>query len=185
MKIVLREKEPGINADSEEIAKAIMARIGLEPRKKGSTENMHKPLLELYERTKRANREKKPEHAIMTVEEMGSHAGITRQTMYDYIKRWKHLDLIRKESYIKDGKVIIGYRLNGPTLESAFEKSQQRVRNNLETTMKLIKELQRTIKNEKISKSATKESGDSAAVESEEIDIKENFAPEVQEDNIE
>ncbi|MDP2749814.1 MAG: hypothetical protein Q8O89_03205 [Nanoarchaeota archaeon] len=153
--IVLRENEPGINANSAEIAKAITSRIGLEPRKKGSTEDMHKPLLELYERSKKANREKKPEEAIITVEEMALHAGITRQTMYDYLKRWLDLNLIVKTSYIKDSKVVIGYRLNGPTLESAFEKSQQRIRNNLETTMKLIKELQKTIKNEKISKSVS------------------------------
>lgn len=161
MKIVFKEKEPGINANSDELARVVMARIGLEPRKKGSTDKMHKPLLEMYERTKQANREKRPELAVMTVEEMGMHAGITRQTMYDYLKRWLDLNLIVKTSYIKDGKVIIGYKLNGTTLESAFDKSQQRIRNHMETTLKYMKELQRTIKNEKISQTATtnKESG--------------------------
>jgi len=150
-KIVLTNKETGLNPTSEELAKIILARIGLEPRKRGSTENMHKVFLELYERMKMANREKKPELAVMTVEEMGVFAGITRQTMYDYLKRWLALNIISKTSYIKEGKVIIGYKLNGATLESAFEKSVLNIQNNLETTKKYIQELQRVLKNEKIS----------------------------------
>jgi len=156
MKLILTDKEVSMNPSSEDLAIAILARIGLEPRKKGSTEKMHRTLLEMYERSKRANREKKPEEAVMTVEEMGMFAGISRQTMYDYLKRWTDLNFIIKTSYIKDGKVIIGYKLNGATLESAFEKCRQKVNNNLETTNKYIQELQRVLKNEKISQSAAK-----------------------------
>ncbi len=87
----------------------------------------------------------------MTVEEMGLFAGITRQTMYDYLRRWLSLNLISKTSYIKDSKVIIGYKLNGNTLENAFEKAHQTIQNNLVLTQNLIKELQKKIKNEKIS----------------------------------
>ena len=105
---------------------------------------------------KTAQREKRPESSVMTVEEMGLHAGITRQTMYDYLKRWVELDLINKTSYIIDGKVIIGYKLNGSTLESAFEKAVQRIGNHLETSMKYVRELQKLIKNEKIAVSQQK-----------------------------
>jgi len=150
-KIVLTNHETGLNPTSNELAKAILARIGLEPRKTGSTEKMHKVFLELYERTKLANKEKKPETAVMTVEEMGIFAGITRQTMYDYLKRWLALSIIVKTSYIKEGKVIIGYKLNGATLESAFDKAAMNIQNNMETTKKYVQELQRVLKNEKIS----------------------------------
>jgi len=151
MKITLTEKEPGLNPTSDELAKIIISRIGLEPRKSGSTENMHKVFLEVYERSKLANREKKPESAVMTVEEMAVFAGITRQTMYDYLKRWLALNLIVKTSYIKESKVIIGYKLNGPTIESAFEKSVLKIQNHMDITKKYITELQRLLKNEKIS----------------------------------
>lgn len=129
----------------------ILARIGLMPRKKGSTDKMHQTLLELYERSKESYRKKKPELAIMTVEDMGTFAGISRQTMYDYLSRWTELNIIAKTSYINEGKVIIGYKLNGNTLEKAFERSIQAIQANLETTQSLIKELQRSVKNEKIS----------------------------------
>lgn len=155
-KIILTNNEPGLNANSEELANVILARIGLLPRKKGSTEGMYRVLMELYERSKQANREKMPEKAVMTVEEMGVFAGITRQTMYDYVKRWLDLALIVKTSYIKESKVIIGYKLNGATLENAFEKSVLSVRNNLDLTLKYIRELQKTVKNEKISLSQKK-----------------------------
>lgn len=150
-KIILNNKETGLNPTGDELAKVILARMGLEPRKTGSTENMHKVFLELYERMKLANREKRPESSVMTVEDMGVYAGITRQTMYDYLKRWLTLNVIMKTSYIKDGKVIIGYKLNGATVESAFEKAVLNIQNNLEITKKYIQELQRVLKNEKIS----------------------------------
>lgn len=150
MKVVLTNHEPGLSPSSEELAKVILARIGLEPRKTGSTDRMHSVFIEMYERSKQANRDKKPEAAVMTVEEMGVFAGITRQTMYDYLKRWLALQLIIKTSYIKDGKVIIGYKLNGATLDSAFEKAVQTVSNNLQTTQRYVQELQKLLKNDKI-----------------------------------
>ncbi|MBD3313580.1 hypothetical protein GF345_03995 [Candidatus Woesearchaeota archaeon] len=149
-KIILTDHEPGMNSTSEELAQVIMARIGLLPRKKGSTDRMHNVLLELYERAKQSYRKKKPELAVMTVEDMGDFAGISRQTMYDYLGRWTEIGLIAKTSFINDGKVIIGYKLNGNTLEQAFQKSIAAVQDNLNTTQNLIRELQRSVKNEKI-----------------------------------
>lgn len=153
-KIILTDIEPSINATSDELADVAICRLGLMPRKKGSTEKMNKVLIELYERAKKANREKNPREAVMTVEDMGVFAGITRQTMYDYLKRWLMLDLITKTSYIDpSNKVVIGYKLNGNTIELAFEKARAKVNNNLELTLKYIRELQKIIKNEKISQS--------------------------------
>ncbi len=149
-KIVLEDAEPGMAPDSEEMAKVVITRLGLLPRKKGSTEKMHLVLIELYEREKRANQLKKLEEAVMTVEEMAFFAGITRQTMYEYLERWTKLNLIQKTSYIKDNKVVIGYRLNGSTMEMAFEKAQLVVKNHMELTLKYVKEMQRLLKNEKI-----------------------------------
>lgn len=154
-KIVLNDVTPiSMNPDSKELANVIITRIGLIPRKKGSTEDMYKVLIELYERTKRANQDKKPELSVMTVEDMGLLAGITRQTMYEYIDRWTTLDLIVKTSYIWEGKVIIGYKLNGNTLEAAFERVLLKIKNHTEITQKYIKELQKTLKNEKLSQKA-------------------------------
>ena len=152
-KIILTEIEPNINADSEELSKVIVSRVGLTPRKVGSTENMYQVLIQIYEKSKIAYKEKKPSKAIITVEEMAAFAGITRQTMYDYLKRWLMLNLIIKTSYVdRDNKVVIGYKLNGNTLESGFEKVRTKINNNLEFTLKYVKELQKVLKNEKISK---------------------------------
>ena len=150
---ILRHIEPTMNPGIDELANVIIHRLGLMPRKKGSTEKMHRILLELYEKAKVAARDKTPTAALMTVEEMALHAGISRQTMYDYIKRWVEIDFITKTSYIgSDQKVIVGYKLNGPTLDAAFAKAKTRVHNNLDITEKYISELQRIVKNEKISK---------------------------------
>ena len=150
---ILRHLEPTMNPSGEELANVIIHRLGLMPRKKGSTEKMHRVLLELYEKAKVASRDKSPTSALMTVEEMALHAGISRQTMYDYIKRWIDIDFITKTSYIgPEQKVIIGYKLNGPTLDGAFIKAKTRIHNNLDVTATYISELQRIVKNEKISK---------------------------------
>jgi DNA-binding transcriptional regulator GbsR (MarR family) len=150
---ILRHSEPTMNPSSDELANVIIHRMGLMPRKKGSTEKIHRILVELYEKAKVASRDKNPTSALMTVEEMAMHAGISRQTMYDYIKRWLDMDFISKTSYIgAEQKVIIGYKLNGPTLESAFDKSKTKILNNVDITAKYIGELQRILKNEKISK---------------------------------
>ena len=140
-----------MNPDSKELAELLIQRMGLSPRKKGSTDSMYKVLIELYERMKLSAKEKKPELAVLTVEEMGNFAQITRQTMYEYLKRWLDLDLIAKATYIYEGKVIVGYKLNGVTLENAFEKATVKVKNNLEQTIRYVKELQNVIKKEKIS----------------------------------
>ncbi len=120
------------------------------PRKKGATDKMHRTLLELYERAKQANRQKRPELSVMTVEEMGMFAGISRQTMYDYLSRWTEISLIVKTSYIHNSKVVIGYKLNGNTVEQAFEKAMHAMQMHMEITQKYIRELQRLVKNEKI-----------------------------------
>ena len=151
-KIILTDAMPSsISPDSKELANVIISRIGLMPRKKGSTERMYRVLIDLYERTKRGNQEKRPEIAIITVEEMGVSAGITRQTMYEYLARWTELDLIVKTSYIWEGKVIIGYKLNGPTLEAAFDRVLVKIKNSIEMTQKYVRELQKALKNEKLS----------------------------------
>ena len=108
MKIQLKHAE-SIDNTPEEIAKTILTRFGLVPRKKDGTAKFHKLLLELYERKKQANREKRPEIAVMPVEEMGIFSGIKRQTMYDYLKRWLDLQILKKTSFVSNGKVIIGY----------------------------------------------------------------------------
>ncbi|HLC46607.1 MAG TPA: hypothetical protein VJI75_02590 [Candidatus Nanoarchaeia archaeon] len=166
-KIVLMNVEPGLNPGPEELANTILCRTGLLPRKKGATDKMHRVLLELYERSKIAYRQKRLEKAVMTVEEMGAYASISRQTMYDYLSRWTDLAIVAKTSYITDGRVVIGYKLNGTTLESAFEKAVVSIRSNLETTQRFIRELQRTIKNEKISE-AQKQNSEGASIDSEE-----------------
>lgn len=153
-KIVLQHAEPNLNANSEELAGVIIHRLGLIPRKKGSTERMNHVFLQLYERAKEASRDKNPTKAVITVEEMALHARITRQTMYEYLERWLALDFIVKQSYIgSDGKVVVGYRLNGNTIESAFDKAKTRISNHLDLTSRYIQELQKTLKNEKISQS--------------------------------
>ncbi len=158
-KIILTNAEPDLSANSEELAAVLIQRMGLMPRKKGSTERMNKVLIELYERAKEASRLKNPTKAIMTVEDMAYFAGITRQTMYDYLKRWLALDMIVKTSYIEqDHRVVIGYKLNGSTLEQGFEKAIARIKNNLDLTMKYLRELQKILKNEKISQSQNKRS---------------------------
>jgi hypothetical protein len=151
-KIILTNIEPDINATADELANVVIWRLGLMPRKKGSTEKMNKVLIELYERAKQASKQKQQTKAIMTVEDMAMFAGITRQTMYDYIKRWLDLDLIIKTSYIGlDNKVVVGYKLNGNTLETTFDKAKVRIINHLDLTKKYILELQKQLKNEKIS----------------------------------
>lgn len=151
-KIVLNDMEPGMSPSSSDLAKVLVDRLGLSPRKQNSTQDIYQTFLEFYERSKQAAQQKNPELAVMTVEEMAIFAKITRQTMYDYLKRWTNLNFIVKTSYIKESKVIIGYKLNGATLEAAFDKVRMRISNNLELTQKYISELQRILKNEKISR---------------------------------
>ena len=156
-KIILTNIEPGLNVNSAEMANVVIQRLGLMPRKKGSTEKMHRVLIDLYERAKIATREKDLKQAIMTVEDMGISAGITRQTMYEYLRRWLELDLIVKTSYIDEwNKVVIGYKLNGTTIEQAFERARKKVHNHLDETQKYVIEMQKLLKNEKISDSVNR-----------------------------
>jgi len=150
-KIMLSNVEPEFNADSDSLAKVISTRLGLLPRKKGANNNMHKILLELYERMKNSTREKMPENSIMTVEEMATLVNITKQTMYEYLDRWLTIEIIIKVSFVgRDSKIIRGYRLNGSTLEDAFTKVKAIINNNIKETEKYIIELQKQLKNEKI-----------------------------------
>ena len=158
MKIQLDKAEAMSDASPEELAKVLLARFGLVPRKKDGTAKFHSLLLELYERKKQANREKKPESAVMPVEEMGIFAGIKRQTMYDYLHRWLDLGLLKKTSFVSEGKVIIGYELNGTSIESAFRKAETAIRNHLDDSFKILERLQSQVKKEKISQALSSSS---------------------------
>ncbi len=150
MKIQLEHKEVPEQAVPEEIAKTLLARFGLLPRKKDGNAQMQKLLLELSERKKSANKDKKPELAIMPVEDMGSFAGIKRQTMYEYLHRWLDLGILKKTSFVNSGKVVIGYELNGTNLESAFRKAESTIKTHLEGSFKIIETLQNEVKKEKL-----------------------------------
>ncbi|MFC1775061.1 hypothetical protein ACFLZN_01980, partial [Nanoarchaeota archaeon] len=145
----LEKKEPITNSP-EELSQVLLARFGLLPRKKDSAAKMHKLLLELTEKKKRSVRNKSPEIAITTVEEMALHAGIARQTMYDYLPRWLSLNILKKSSFVLQGKVIIGYELNGNSLESAFRKAETVIKNHLDFSFKVVETLQKEIKREKL-----------------------------------
>ena len=150
MKIELGYLNPGPGASSEELSKVILARFGLLPRKKDAKAGFHSLLFELYERKKEANRSQNPEKAVMSVEEMGAFAGIKRQTMYDYLNRWLMLQIIKKTSFVKNKTVIMGYELNGSNLENAFRKAETIVKDHVEQSLDLIKELQNEIKKDKL-----------------------------------
>lgn len=150
MHIQLQHVDAPQAASHEDMAKTVLARFGLVPRKKDGQAKMHQLLLELYERKKQANREKKPELAVMPVEHMASAASIKRQTMYDHLRRWLDLQLLKKTSFVSEGKVIVGYELNGTTLEHAFRRAETRIKNHLDESFKLIEELQKEIKKDKL-----------------------------------
>jgi len=150
MKIELDTVEPVDTASSDELAKIILARLGLMPKKKDALAKFHHLLLELYERKKIANRDRKPELAVMTVEEMGIHAGIKRQTMYDYLNRWLALNILKKTSFVSDGKIITGYELNGSNLEAAFHKAEYVIQNHMSTTSDIVKTFQSEVKRDKL-----------------------------------
>ncbi len=151
MKIELWHMNPGIGANKEELAKVTLARFGLLPRKSDAKAKFHKLLLELYERKKLATKEKSPEKSIMSVEDMALFAEIKRQTMYDYLKRWLTLQIIKKTSFASHGAIVQGYELNGSNLEAAFSRAQTIIHNHVENSLEYIQDLQKEIKNEKIS----------------------------------
>ncbi|MBW3018768.1 hypothetical protein KY329_01110 [Candidatus Woesearchaeota archaeon] len=157
IEIQLHKKEP-IGRSSDELSQVLLARFGLVPRKKDGQARLHKLLLEMYERKKQANREKTPERAVMPVEEMALHAGIKRQTMYDHLKRWLDLSVLKKTSFVSQGKVVIGYELNGSNLESAFRKAEATVKAHMDASFRIIEQLQNEIKKEKLRKNITESS---------------------------
>ena len=64
--------------------------------------------------------------------------------------------MIIKMSYVlPNNNVVIGYKLNGPTLEHAFERARTKVHDHLNKTHSFILELQKIVKNEKISQKMT------------------------------
>ncbi len=156
MEFLLGNAEP-INQEVEELSKVLVARFGLSPRKKDGNAQLHKLLLQLYERKKEANREKKPELAVMPVEEMALHSGIKRQTMYDHLRRWLDLQILKKTSFVSGGKVVIGYELNGSNLEGAFRKAESTLKGHLEASFRIIEQLQNEIKKEKLRSTPTTE----------------------------
>jgi len=149
VEFLLGNAEP-INQEVEELAKVLTARFGLSPRKKDGNAQLHKLLLQLYEKKKEANREKKPELAVVPVEEMALYAGIKRQTMYDYLRRWLDLQILKKTSFVSAGKVVIGYELNGTNLEGAFRKAEATLKAHVDSSFRLIEQLQNEIKKEKL-----------------------------------
>jgi len=150
MKIVLDDAEALQDAQPEELAKVLLARFGLIPRKKDGAAKMQSLLLQLYERKKAANREHQPERAVMPVDEMGAFAGIARQTMYDYLHRWLELNILKKTSFVANGSVIIGYELNGTNLEAAFRKAESVISSHVGQSFRVIEQLQSEIKREKL-----------------------------------
>ena len=150
MKIQLEHAEALPDASIDELSRTLLSRFGLLPRKKDGSAAMHKLLLELYERKKVANRDRKPESAVIPVEMMGNVAGIKRQTMYEYLHRWLDLSILKKTSFVSDGKVVVGYELNGANLEGAFRKAEASIRNHLEASLRIVDTLQNEIKKEKI-----------------------------------
>lgn len=157
MKFQLEHVEPVPNATSSEMAKIVLSRFGLMPRKRDGQAKFEKLLLEMYERKKKANKDHRPEVAVMPVEDMGVFSGIARQTMYEYVKRWVQLGIIKKTSFVSNGKVVIGYELNGNNLEGAFNKASQIVRNHTETSLDIIRNLQLEIKKEKLRSSSNRD----------------------------
>jgi hypothetical protein len=156
MKFVLEGNEALPDASTEELARVLLARFGLLPRKKDGAAKMHSLLLELYERKKIANRDRKPEAAVMPVEDMGGFAGIARQTMYEYLHRWLELSILKKTSFVANGKVIIGYELNGTNLEGAFRKAEGILQTHLAESFRIVERLQSEIKRDKLKDSASK-----------------------------
>jgi hypothetical protein len=150
LKIQLEHAEALPDASVEELARTLLSRFGLLPRKKDGSAAMHKLLLELYERKKVANRDRAPERAVIPVEMMGNVAGIKRQTMYEYLHRWLDLQILKKTSFVSDGKVVVGYELNGANLEGAFRKAEAAIRNHLEASLRIVDTLQNEIKKDKI-----------------------------------
>jgi hypothetical protein len=181
MKIELKYMNPGQGADSDELSRVILARFGLMPRKKDAKAGFHRLLLEMYEKKKAANNDKKPELAVMTVEEMGAISGIKRQTMYDYLRRWTSLQILKKTSFVNNGAVVAGYELNGTNLENAFRKAESIVHEHINKSIEIVKELQNEVKKEKLRKKNDRnEENERPELQEQEL-AEENIAAEMEE----
>ena len=150
MKIQLEHQEPTDQANIDELSRVLLSRFGLQPRKKDGSAQLHALLIELSERKKASNREKKPELSVIPVEEMAFLAGIKRQTMYEYLHRWLDLNVLKKTSFVSNGKVVIGYELNGPNLEASFRKAESTIKTHLDMSFKILDNLQNEIKKDKL-----------------------------------
>jgi hypothetical protein len=75
--------------------------------------------------------------------------------MYEYLHRWLDLNILKKTSFVNEGKVVIGYELNGTNLEGAFRKAESTIKTHLEDSFKLIETLQNEIKREKLKAGAS------------------------------
>jgi hypothetical protein len=150
MDIQLSLSKPLDNSDSKVLMECVLDRFGLLPRKAGAKVRIEALILELYERKKRAYKEKNPNLAIMTVEEMAIFSQISRQTMYDYLDRFLQLSILKKTSVILDKKLTCGYELSSNNLETSFAKALETINEQLSTSMDLIKKLQNEIKKEKL-----------------------------------
>lgn len=150
MDIQLGLSKPLDNAEPRELTRCILDRFGLLPRKSGAKIRVEDLILEMYEKKKRAYKEKNPNLAIMTVEEMAAFAGISRQTMYDYLYRFLQLSILKKTSYIFNQKLVVGYELSSNNLETSFSRAIETINGELSTSIELIKKLQNEIKKEKL-----------------------------------
>jgi len=150
MKFELKHVNPSPGADQKELSNVVLARFGLIPRKKDAKAAFNKLLLEFYERKKQSLKDKKPELAIMSIDEMALYSNIKRQTMYDYLKRWLSLALIKKASFARGNSIIRGYELNGSNLENAFRKAETIVQQHILRSIDYINDLQNEVKKDKL-----------------------------------
>lgn len=150
MDIQLGLIKPLDNSNSQELTRCVLSRFGLLPRKNGAKIKIEELILELYERKKKAYKEKKGDFAVMTVEEMATYAKVSRQTMYDYLYRFLQINILKKTSYMKNNKIVTGYELSGNNLENSFSKAISIIQEQLETSIEYVKLLQNEIKKEKL-----------------------------------
>lgn len=163
IKIQLEQAEAVDGANTEELCRVLLARFGLLPRKKNADAQLHRLMLELYERKKQASREKRPELSVMPVEDMAVYASIKRQTMYEHLARFLQFGILKKTSFVSGGRVVIGYELNGQSLEAAFRKAESAISSHVEKSFKLIETLQNELRREKLRKDSSLPAGASAS----------------------
>jgi hypothetical protein len=161
MDIQIGLSKPLDNAEPRELTRCILDRFGLLPRKSGAKIRIEDLILEMYEKKKQAYKDKNPNIAIMTVEEMAAFANVSRQTMYDYLYRFLQLSILKKTSFIKDNKLTVGYELSSNNLETSFSKAIETINEELSTSLEIIKKLQNEIKKEKLRYSANKNENES------------------------